>query len=94
MPVAISGYDLPDDVDFRTGFWDQDRAMACLSWTVKSIKGLEASQLTLQDDTYYDHGLLMSQRIELHHMMAGALDMQLKLKEAVFIALQIIVSEG
>ena len=36
---------------------------------------------------YYDHGLLMSQRIELHHMMAGDLDMQLKLKDAVLIAL-------
>ena len=42
MPVAISGYDLPVEEDFRTGFWDQGRAMACLSWAVKAIKGLEA----------------------------------------------------
>ena len=67
MLLATSGYDLPVDMDFRTGFWDQGRAMACLSWAVKSIKGLEAYQLTLQDDMYYDHGLLMTQRIEIHH---------------------------
>ena len=60
MSVAISGYDLPVDDDFRTGFWDQGRAMACLSWAVKSIKGLEAYQLTIQDNMYYDDGLLMS----------------------------------
>ena len=46
-PVAIFGYALPVDMDFRTGFWDQGRAMACLSWAVKSIKGLEAYKLTL-----------------------------------------------
>ena len=75
MPVAISGYDLPVDEGFRTGFLDQGRAIVCLPWAVKSIKGLEAYQLTLQDDMYYDHGLLMSHRIELHHMMLWDLDM-------------------
>ena len=81
MPVAISGYDLPVNEDFRTGFWDQGRAMACLSWAVKSIKRLEAYQMTLQDDMYYDHGLLMSQRIKLHYMMTGDLETQRKLRE-------------
>ena len=38
MPAAISGYNLPVDMNFRTGFWDQGRAMACLSWAIKSLK--------------------------------------------------------
>ena len=65
MPVAISGYDLPVDNDFRTSFWDKGRAIACQSWAVKSIKGLEAYQLTAQDDMYYDLGLLMTHRIDI-----------------------------
>ena len=60
--------------------------MACLSWAVKSIKGLAAYQLTPQDDMYYDHGLLMSQSIEIHHMMAGDVNLQLRLEDAVFTA--------
>ena len=83
MPVAISGYDLPVDEDFRTGFWDQGRAMACLSWAVKPIKGLEAYQLTLQDDMYYDHGLLLTQRIEIHHRMHADQEAKEQLKKAV-----------
>ena len=83
MPVAISGYDLPVDMNFRTGFWDQGRAMACLSWAIKLIKGLEAYQLTLQDDLYYDHGLLMHQRIENHQLMNLGPKAQAQLKGVV-----------
>ena len=71
MPVTISGYYLPVDRDFRTSFWTQGRALTCLSWAVKSIKELEAYQLTVKDDMYYDHWLLMSQRIDVHPMLAG-----------------------
>ena len=83
MPVAISGYDLPVDMHFRTGFWDQGRAMACLSWAIKSIKGLEAYQLTHQDDLYYDHGLLMHQCIESRQLMHMGPEQREQLKTAV-----------
>ena len=32
---------------------------------------------------YYDHGLLMNQRIEIHRMLAGDVNLQLRLKDAV-----------
>ena len=54
-----------------------------LSWALKTIEGLEAYQLTLQDNMYYDHGLLMSQRTEIHLMVAGDVNLQLRLKDAV-----------
>ena len=80
---AISGYDLLVDRDFRTSFCDQGRAMACLSWEVKSIKGLEAYQLTVLDDMYYDHWLLMSQRTDVHPVLTGDVNVQQRLVDAV-----------
>ena len=78
MPFAISGYDLPVDNDFSTRYWDQGRAMAYLSVAVKSINGLEAYQLTVQDDMYYDHGLLMNQRIDIRRMLAGDVNLHVR----------------
>ena len=52
------------------------------SWAVKSIKGLEAYQLTVQDDMYYNHGLIMNQKIDIHRMLAGDVNLQLRLKDA------------
>ena len=83
MPVAISGYDLPADWVLRTSFWIQGRAMACLSWAVKSIKVLQAYQLTVQDDMYYDHGVLMNQRIDVRPTLIGVPNLLWILKEAV-----------
>ena len=49
----------------------------------KVIKGLEAYQLTHQDDLYYDHGLLMHQRIENHQQLNMGPEAQAQLKKAV-----------
>ena len=35
---------------------------------------------------YNDHGLLLNQRIDVHHMMAGDVNLQLRLKDAVLTA--------
>ena len=43
----------------------------------------DAVQLTVQDDMYYNHGLLMNKRIDIHPKMTGHPDLQRILKDTV-----------